>query len=714
MEIITRLAKIMLILIVSVILITSLSCSDDPSSPKKEDEGTIPQDAVTIGVEGGTIEKDDITVTIPEGAFTENHDISVSEVDDDGAFGENSISKSYKINGLPSEYNKPIAIKSNYSGQLNGDSFLAIGQMVKDEIRNDSSVVYGLFTAIDSSGLLTSSLPAVSGPNINKLDNKPVDLGTLELFVKFLDSYTYKETNHFIIFFPLSAIQHFSKVEEIFEGAYAVVKHELRINEEITRTVVITSQNRPIYVNEEVFNQQYLVHRFSISQESLGNQQYNEILVRAVQELFNFTGSNNPFRSIHWTSSAIYYWIEDWISDAPEYKFPEDFLRNGMSPFLGFNIDDIEDYVGHRHGIGMSSLIKYLKELEGYGLTGLSNFLHNNESHISQSTELLESVETPFNQWWPDFFKQLINNELFELPNDYFISRAHAEWNINNENDTLKVFTSSEVGNYQDLSAKIFKFNLNYSGLDTSQNLIFNLSNLDNNTDLALLLFSVKDGKPNYLQTSNSKNLKIEDIKSFIENYGKQILAVVVNNDITTENFLGQSNIEFKIEISSKKQSQIFDFNRCHIEVQFIAEIERGNNFGSSFETKLQSLGSSQMRGSIVENIYTGVFNYSDETKTLEYSLKVELNETQDTIKTFIWEAKQTGPEEGMLTEQEIRGINIPLSNDDPNKFELSGSDICSKILTIKYDYYHEEQFVKISEYTCDSESYIFLHFYKD
>ncbi len=52
-----------------------------------------------------------------------------------------------------------------------------------------------------------------------------------------------------------------------------------------------------------------------------------------------------------------------------------------------------------------------------------------------------------------------MNNELFELPNDYFINRAHDEWNINSEEDVSKTFTST----YQDLSAKIFKINFNYT-----------------------------------------------------------------------------------------------------------------------------------------------------------------------------------------------------------------------------------------------------------
>ncbi len=120
MDILTRHVKILIIILISVLIITSLGCSDDPSSSKKEDEDPIPQDVLTIGFEGGTVEKGDLTITIPSGAF-----------------GENSVSESYKINELPSNYNKRTAIKLKYSHQLNGDSFLALGQMAIDVSKKD-------------------------------------------------------------------------------------------------------------------------------------------------------------------------------------------------------------------------------------------------------------------------------------------------------------------------------------------------------------------------------------------------------------------------------------------------------------------------------------------------------------------------------------------------------------------------------------------------
>lgn len=718
MNVVFRLAQILIFLIAFL-----LSCSDDPSSPKDEVIDQLPQDAVTIGVEGGTVVKDDLSITIPAGTFVENHEISIEVIVDDEAFGENAISASYKINGLPAKYAKPIEIKSKFSRQLNGDPFLAVGKSAINVGENDSSIVYSLYFANDSSSFLTSTIPAMSNYNLTKVAGKHDEFESLELFVKFLDNYAFTESDNFVIFFPLSAIQQVAKVKEMFEEAYGIVKHGLHktfTEGLVTRTIVILSQEDPINVDLNTSINDYLIHEYNVSKESLLNQEYNDIQVRAVQELFYFTGRIG-FQGEHWVVSAIYNWIEDWISDATNYIYPKYIIEKGLTPFWGFegsdksyegDFDNNSEELGIR-GRGMSGVIKYLSQLESFGLAGLGRYSWTPKSHTDQTSDLLDGIGIPHNEWWPDFIKQYVNNEIFKFPDGYFSQYTDASWDVNTENDTLKIFKSSGTKNYQDLSAKRFKIDLDYPEFDDSQNISFEINQFANNNEYSIILFSVTNGKPEYLQTSNSKNLEISNLKSFTENNGKQILVVVVNNDITTENLLGQSNIELKIEISSKKTEQIFDYNRCHVEVQFIAEIERGSNFGSSFETKLQSLGSSQMRGNIAENIYTGEFKYSNETTTSDYTLNVVLNETHDTVKTFIWKAKQIGPEDDMLTEQEISGINIPVNITNPSKFELSGPEICN-ISTIKYDFSVGEQFVRITDKSCDSESYIFLHFYKD
>ena len=715
MDTITRLAKSLLILLASVVLITSLSCSEDPSSPKKVDEDTIPQDAVTIGVEGGTVEKGDLTITIPAGAFDGNYDIAVNEVEDDGAFGENSVSTSYKINGLPSDYTKPLTVKSKYSGQLSGNTFLAIGQMARDKIEMDSSVVYGLYPATDSSGALTSSFPAFSNSNLSKSTKKNNELESLELFAKFLGSYAYKETNHFLIFFPLSAIQQVSKVEEMFEDAYAAVKHGLGVNEEILRTIILTSQNKPIIVNQEVFNQKYLVHRFSISKEVLDNQQYNDIQVRAAQELFFFSGTTIGFEDIHWIRSAIYNWIEDWISDAPDYQYPEGLFYNAMNPFSGFETFFQDDLAGYKHGKGMSGIIKYLYQLENYGLNGLK-ILRNK---VLSSKLLVESVEIPMNQWWPDFFKKYVNNELFELPDDYFIENAHAEWDINSAEDVSKIFTYS----YQDLSAKMFKINLNYADLKDTQNLKFKMIGPENNKDIALILFSIVNNKLEYIETTQLSEYEIINPKSYFSDGTGEFLVVLVNSNITQDDYLGESEINLEINVSQKEKT-ILDYKNSAFSCSLWGKYENKWADGSLhyWEGQFGMSSIQYVPGEFTGNVFKGeltITGYysSAPNSVIEISLTAELNETLDLISNFEFIRVTTfnNDSKGIRTEK-VAGGNIPISLSINAHYILNGLDVCNDEITFIYeDLFYSldggENYIKIIEVGCTEESNLYFTF---
>jgi len=138
--------------IVVLLLISISGCSDDPSSPAEEEE--TPKTGATIGINGGTVGTDDISIIIPAGAFTEDQHISISEIQDDSTFGEHKVTSLLQIEGLTNEFKKPIKIKMKYSGELYGENFLTIGDYFYDPKTRDTSVTYGLFPAIDSSAFL--------------------------------------------------------------------------------------------------------------------------------------------------------------------------------------------------------------------------------------------------------------------------------------------------------------------------------------------------------------------------------------------------------------------------------------------------------------------------------------------------------------------------------------------------------------------------------
>ena len=54
------------------------------------------------------VEAEGVSIDIPGGAVTTIQEIAIIEIADDGGFGENTISESFKIKGLPNTHSKSV------------------------------------------------------------------------------------------------------------------------------------------------------------------------------------------------------------------------------------------------------------------------------------------------------------------------------------------------------------------------------------------------------------------------------------------------------------------------------------------------------------------------------------------------------------------------------------------------------------------------------
>jgi hypothetical protein len=113
-------------LISTLAILVFLGCSDAPSSLAKEDPDPIPQETVTIGVEGGIVEKDDISVTIHRGAFTAN---PIPQFASDSRFSLSSNTGDYGCNSIVdmSYYYHGFTTISTVTRQIcNEDSYIQV------------------------------------------------------------------------------------------------------------------------------------------------------------------------------------------------------------------------------------------------------------------------------------------------------------------------------------------------------------------------------------------------------------------------------------------------------------------------------------------------------------------------------------------------------------------------------------------------------------
>ncbi len=675
----------------------------------------------TIGIEGGIVGNDDFMISIPSGAFDGNYDISLIKTGDDGAYGENTVTASFIIKGLPSEYNNKIKIAAKYTGELSGESYLAVGKKVYNVFIEDTSVVYDLFFAKDSSDYLVAEIPYFSY-SLEKSLNKSTLSDNDNLTVKAITSINSTETQHFTIMISEFNKHYTSTVAEIFEDAYKVIYEVLELpflegerfvyidfdeESDPVTTIRILDKHRGYKVNKMFF---------TINRIYLENNQYNEILVGAVQKLF----MNDRWNDNYWTNRALYYWLEDLVTDDSNYKYPYAFLNNAMAPFNGIEINNKDELSHLNHARGMTSIFKYLQQIPSFELTSIGHMFNNSGAH--KITALLNAVGTPVVNWYPKFFEDYINGIIYDIPIDYFLEQTQNEWNIDDENDNLKIFKSSDflIKNYPDLSAKLFKINLNYADIDASQNMLLSMKGPVTEFGLSLVIFGIQNGNAVHLGTVDAQDFEIENLKDYYDNNMRQFLVCLVNSAITSEDYLGQSDIDLTVNITPKTTISDFDltYTKCSATIVIYANLEVET--GGSTENKTEQLifGSEYAIGSFEGNTYTGSYYREGYNEGSYFSgvITVTLNEAHDSIVYASFTGLDEDPYWDIRWEKGFTAEDIPISPYENNvfTFQYNNTDnVCKSILKVNY-YLKQSSVTAYIDHTCNEFSNVSFRFSKE
>ncbi len=553
----TTLRKLFLLSTV-LILITFLSCKDDPVSPQEEK----PIDATTIGIEGGTVEKGDFTLTIPAGAFDGNYDISVSEVADDGAFGENTVTSTFKISGLPDETNKSLIIKLKYKGVLSNNTYVIVDNKTKE----DSIISSSLFMAKDSSGYMISNVINYAGYGFGSLlKGTKIHDNSSDKVIRGVTDFIEQESPNFLFHIPSSLKTDIEEFKNSCENTLKFIKEDIGLNffpNENKRNVVLRKNTWNLLhsvIGAEFGIQIY----FYVDISKVINKKFGPINADLGALLFELESPREKFDINHFIFRSVKYIIKELIYEDGDFILPFDLAKNKFEAFNGWAKENTDD-----NAIGFTPILKYLTSDSLFGVSGIGETFKKVNEGSSLQYALISSIAAPTKDWLPDFFKKYVNNELYKFSNNYFLSTTHKEWNINNDTDTLKEFTSNEVGAYQDLSAKIFIINLNYSGFENTQKLSLLMSEANNNQGLSLILFSVKDNKLEYIGTSNQAGAELQDLKGYYDLGVRQFMVILVNSNVTSNDYSGQSTIDLTMKINSGSNGGQTDltYNRCFIE----------------------------------------------------------------------------------------------------------------------------------------------------
>ena len=708
----------LVIVFTAFLLITFLNCSDDPISPQESK----PVDATTIGVDGGTIEKGDLKITIPPGAFDKNYDISVSEVADDGAFGENIKSATYSIAGLPQEFHKPLKIAIKYDGNLSADKFLAIGNEFYNELKNTTSIIYDLFEAIDSAGFIVTELSVISSIDFNKGNSlSTLSADNSKKLASIVDLTKTYETKHFKIKYPILLSQDVVELGETLESVFEIIVKDFHYFNDDSNpvNVVIRHQKESAdYCTIQSTDNKY-EFTINISRTDLSIKNFKRIKEGIVDVYIDFPikifysrikNKNWKIENYHWLNAAFFSWAEKHFTDDPNFKYPYYFIENAISPFKGLQFgagNDEEIY--WNHGYGMASLIEYLVENTSFGMEGFIKTYRNITNDIDPLSSLIKNVDGQLVEWLSDFYKKLINNEIYELPKDHFIKNANISWDINGSSDTLKIFNAQDpnVDTYLDLSAKLFKINLNHKPTDESYKMRLTMKGPVTQFGLYLHVWGIQNNETVYLSSiSGEYYYEIPNLKN---SYDKFLVCLV--NGIGNPPYIGKSDIDLKVQIGNNfdgdgGQSD-FNFNKCNMEI-FVNKLFSRQD-GTEFEQEsIQPLSAS---GEMVGNRFLA--NYNLNSGMFVGTVEATLNESADTIKLLNWTHEYTVSSPSTYQKTEITALDIPIFNQSDGIYKVTGTQTCTKLITYKYYQNFQDDVTTLKSFECNSTSYVEIRLYK-
>lgn len=730
----------LVIVFTAFLLITFLSCSGDPVAPEEEKEK--PLATKTIGPDGGEIAVDELTLTVPSGAFNSSAEISIYASTTEKPFKENHVSKSYKIDGIPTDYKTPIkiSIKKN-NDSLSNQNFLVIGE----EFLDSGEFSYNFLESSDSSNFIVGYLQTTDFNQSRSGLKKSVAEGHFIFDISVIQGYaTYiSAQGHFKIFLPFAKVGMAQIISGYLEDAYQKIldlgfSYDARTNWPLNITfrelknkkgdfidALTTTSKRGDNYGYIEFNTN-LFNNLAQLRVTVGHEFFH-----IVQSFYDtrsyliFGGKGISFPPYHWINEAFGAWIEEKFSNVNGYVPSVRANENMFAPFEGM-------YYGVHYGgsdpinfgYGMSAVAKYIVGTFGEStIIKIYEDIKTGKKHFIDAFCQVEPEEPV--EWWDDFSRRFILSQIYsDVGLGTWKSNSSGEFRVSNENDTLATFTET----YEDLSGKIFGLVPVYTGIKANSNAIFTISG-SSRSSISIYKYTFGSLGLTHVATDNEKII-INDIKSLTDS--SERLLIIVSNNRHSVLSSEKKKITLNINITSNQgggQSDL-DYNLCRIEVysqglfentewapgtqmEYDFSVSTDHDF-YDFEDTVTTIS-----GSFSGNIFTGIF---DNGEGWTQTAAVTLNEEHNAVANFSFEElniKNYSGGDSEVYERGVTGNNVSVSSNLNSRFEIKGTSACGSISDIFYrrirNHNNTSDTLKVVDRWCTDEgdSRVIIQFYK-
>ncbi|MGE5797713.1 MAG: hypothetical protein ACM34N_13085 [Ignavibacteria bacterium] len=672
--------------------LTFISCSENnPTEPEKTlDEYTLISSG-TIGPNGGEITADELTINIPSSSFSSATEIKIYSSQTEKPFGENQISKTYKIDNLPSDYIKAIEIALKYSNGSTADKhFLVLGQ----ETFTEGKIIttYSHIYSTDTNNVLTCCIPVPQQENVIGKTSADNQQSLIILSVNSL--YYLSPGNHFAITSPINAeANSIIRLGDYLEEAYQKVldlgfNYDERTNWPVEILIKDLGPETDAYTSCSWFGNNYGYIEFN-------TQLLNDLAklrVTAGHEFFHLIQYLYDTRSgitksgwasmHHWVNEAAAAWFEEKFSEIPGYtsdailEAPY-YSLDGMqvSPYDN-NGKLVENFYSFCYG--RAPIIKYL--VNKYGEEIIIKIFND----IKNGKHPVEAVcQHHPKDWWEDFLKELILGNVYaHIPGDTWVlpGGRSDRFQVNSGSDTSHIFAQL----YKDLSAKISYIQLSFPEVNSDAKAVFKISGAENRF-ISLFNYNTSSKIIEFI-SSNKNEIVVSDIKTMTQN-NQSLIALVSNNIYTTPyNWDNEITLNFRIK-TDYENPNVDGYYMCRINHFALYDIlsEKTGSDGS-YESEIFTSAGYGLDAPVYGNVENHTFFGSRQDSIINTTVDIYFNNSYDKIDSIsVTHTIENNNEVGNFYHS-IKAVNIPKSDwSDGIDCSIIGSSYCNSLQIADY-----------------------------
>ncbi len=711
--------SVLLITLITISLLLLSTCKKDPLSSTVQEDTYTTIVSEPIDENGGEIVADELTFTVPPSAFNSTTEIRILSSTDDKPFDENHTSKSYKIEGIPLDYTKPLKISIKYDGgSSTGNKLLAIGE--ESVVHGESTISYTFLSSADSVGFISGEIP-VPEQGVGKTQLYKPGMGADAVFAT-LVGYNNHETaeRHFLIRYPWGEDAGAQELGIYLEEAYQKVldlgfNYDERTNwNEVPVGIILrklkTGTDGLTSCSWFGNNHGYIEFNTDLLSD------YSKLRITAGHEFFHLIQflydsrsgiEKSSFSSTHhWVNEVTAAWFEEKFTNITNYV-PE--VVEGWEPT---SLDGMQLSPYDNNGVlvenfmpkcyGRTPIIKYL--VERYD----KNIIVKMFDDIKIGIHPVDAVcQTDPDGWWVDFLKEFILGNVYPNSAEEWIASSvrSGDFQINSNTDVLKTFTNQ----YRDLSGRLYFIRFNNNNLDSKSQIKFAITGAEKKY-LTIFRFN-NSSNPKTLEylASNPNKVIIKNISNYNSN-GQHLLALVSNNRYTPPyTWDNEINLEVKIEQEVPQP----DFNRCGVQVDF------GGRY--SYTTPDDAYDRENERytlstwlpypGSFSGNTFTASYDRNTPTSPLYGNINATFNEDYSIITNINWTEYR-----GDNSTRTFIGTDIALDTNEWGTIYQVKTEETYNHITSLTDVQNVSDGLSwtLSDYWCNGDSKIYISFSKE